>query len=360
MNKLFYILTLCTALSPLTSCKSNKPAEIVDDSEINEAFTKDLKTIVPTLKSVEKIFHLTGTVEANPSKVVHFNSLINGVVTQVFFTLGDPVKKGQILAEIKSIDFTSLQSEIKNTDSQLKWAEQNLRSKRSMYNDGIASHADLLEAESQVEILKQNKNKVQSILQLYGASSQKGVFQIKAPSSGTIIDNNIAAGMQLSSEGEALFVVADLSDVWIVADVHSTLIRDIQVGMPVDITTLSYTDQIFKGEINAISQVLDPESKVLKARISLDNSENKLKPGMYVDIDAKRISAKSGYAVPTEAVVFDSNQYFVVLKNKKGKFRVEKIQILYQNNQETYLVNALNDDEEVVVSSALLIYEKIK
>src|SRR5690606_14009530 len=106
-------------------------------------------------------------------------------------------------------------------------------------------------------ILESEKQKVEYNLNLYNASSTKNVFQIKAPSSGIITAKNINSGTAVSSEGESLFSISDLNTVWAMANIYSTDIGHISTGMEVEIKTISYPDEIFRGKIDGISQVLD-------------------------------------------------------------------------------------------------------
>lgn len=327
---------------------------------LDSIFKERIELVRPSFQNVEQTIHLTGTVEAMSDRVVSFVSLVSGVVTQTNFTLGDQVKKGQVLAELRSPELSTLTSEFKKLQSQIGVAETKLQSVQSMYNQGISSRKDLMEAQSEVDILRSELARTSEYLELYSASLTDGVFQIRAPATGIVTQKNITAGSQISPESGALFTISDLSKVWVLGNVYATNVSEIHEGMDVNITTLSYRDDQFKGKINAIPSVMDEEEKVLKARIELNNAELKLKPGMHVDIHAFKPLQQVALAVPTRAIVFDDNQHFVIVYKNDCELALQKVDILVDNNRVTYLKAGIDTTDAVVSKNQLLIFEQLK
>lgn len=317
----------------------------------------DIKTV--SKESVTDGFHLTGAVESNPDKVVRFTSLVDGIISKTYFSLGDEVKKGQVLAELRSSELSGLQSELRNVRAEARVAEKHLESVQSMFEDGIASQKDLLEAQIQLEIHQSEERKIKANLELYSGSEASGVFQIKAPTSGVITSKSISDGTQISGEDEPLFTISDLSDVWVMVNIYATNVQHIDTGMKVNIQTLSYPDTVFEGEINRISQVLDEDSKVLKARIVLDNSDLKLKPGMLVDVIALKERNIEAVSIPTESMVFDNNQNFVVVYKDDCDMEIRKVEILTANKGFTFLKDGLAENEKIITKNPLLVYEQL-
>src|SRR5690606_34002517 len=167
-----------------------------------------LDTVV--MRPVTETLALTGRVEYNPDNVINFTNLVGGVITNTYFSLGDYVKKGQLLAEVKSTELSSLVSQKRSHQSQILVAKRELESVQAMHKDKISSEKDLVEAQSNLEVLVAELENIDAQLSLYSASSERGVFQIKAPSSGTIVNKNITVGTQISAGGDPLFTISDL------------------------------------------------------------------------------------------------------------------------------------------------------
>ena len=327
---------------------------------LDETFKKSVVIEQPIKKKITENISLTGSVETNPDKVIHFVSLVGGIISKTYFTLGDTVKKGQVLAEIRSTELSALDAEFQSLNSQIKVAEVKLLSVESMFKDEISSQKELVEAQTDLDILKSERQKIKSNLNIFSASSERGVFLIKAPAAGIITDTAISKGTQISAEGEPLFTISDLSEVWVLVNVYATNIESIHAGIEVNISSLSYPDELFKGTIKTISQVLDNEAKVLKARVVLDNKDLKLKPGMLVDVVAEKEFDRDGLSISTEAMVFDQNQNFVVVYKTDCDMEIRKVELLNSNKKETFLVSGLEENEKIISKNQLLIYEQLK
>ncbi len=358
MKYYLYLLPLVTFLS----CQ--KEEKIVTDNKfcLNEDIKQKIVIEEAKKELVTESFSLTGSVTYNADNVIQFTSLINGVVTNTYFSLGDYVKKGQVLAEIKSTELNSLQSENKSLASQILVAKRQLESTKSMYEDGIASQKDLIQAESELNVLQSSLNNIQSNLALYSASSEKSVFQIKAPSNGFIVAKNMSSGMQISDGSDALFTISDLNEVWVLVNVYATDMQNIRENMEVKIKTLAYPNEIFDGKITALSQVFDAEERVLKARIVMKNSNLKLKPGMSVDIVLNKKSKFKDplIAIPTKAIIFDNNANYVVIYKDDCNLEIRQITTTAKNLTHTFLTEGISENEKIIAKNQLLIYENLK
>lgn len=347
----------------LFSCKEKEAVlEKSDKFCLNEDLKKKITIEEVRKEPISETFSLTGNVTYNADNVVQFTSLINGVVTNTYFSLGDYVKKGQVLAEIKSTELNGLQSENKSVESQLAVAQRQLSSVKSMFEDGIASQKDLVQAESEVKVLKSSLENIKSNLALYSASPEKSVFQIKAPSNGFIVAKNMSSGMQISSGSEPLFTISDLNEVWVMVNIYATDMQNIKENMEVKIKTLAYPDAIFSGKITALSQVFDAEERVLKAKIVMKNTDLKLKPGMSADIilQKQNVSTESMIAVPVKAVIFDDNQNFIIVYKDDCNLEIRQVNPVTKNNEVVYFDKGIQENEKIISKNQLLIYESLK
>lgn len=191
---------------------------------------------------------------------------------------------------------------------------------------------------------------------LFGPDKGNGVFSLKAPATGYIAAKKTAPGSTISPDNEPLFTIADLSTVWAIANVYAGNLQSVKEGMEVDFTTLSYPDETFRGKIDRLSPTFDPEDKVLKARIVMPNKEMKLKPEMPIVIRLKDKTSEKVISIPSEALIFDNNRYYTVIKEGNDQFSIREVQLQGHNEQTSYIISGLSEGEEVVVSGQLLIY----
>ncbi|WP_224997712.1 efflux RND transporter periplasmic adaptor subunit [Cesiribacter sp. SM1] len=361
-NKAFSLLLLIACLSTQACSKKEENKEVLQASGfcLSPELKQKISTQTAQLAGITESRRLSGKVEYNPDRVVNYVSLVGGVVTNTYFSLGDKVEKGQVLAEIRSAELSSLESERKRLTGQLGVAARNVESVQSMYEDDIASERSLLEARSEQSTLEAELNKVRDNLALYSASSERGVFQIKAPVEGFVVSKQISAGMQIAAEGDALFTISNLDEVWVTANIYAADLPYVQEGMEVQLQTTAYGNETFSGKIQGISQVFSEEERVLKARIVMENTSRKLKPGMFVNVVVKKQAAEEAVLVPQKAIIFNSNRNYVVIYQDDCNLRLQEVAVLSKDEDKVYLSAGLQPGSTIVTQNQLLVYEALK
>lgn len=345
----------------LVGCKSDTKADVDGNTKfcIDQKLKKELQTSKVELMPIEESITLTGEIETNSDNTVKYASMVDGLVTNTYFSLGDYVKKGQLLAEIQSTSLNEMQDDTQSLRAQLVVAKRKLEAVRSMYKDEIASQKDLIEAQSEVAIIESNIAKTGKNMQLYSAHKNK--LQVKAPASGYVIEKNISQGMSVSAGGDNLFVISNLDNVWVMANVYATNMRHVYANQTAVVSTLAYPGENFFGKVNSISQVFDENERVLKAKIVLDNKDKKLKPGMSADIMFPvQTSGKSALAIPVKALIFDNNQNYVVVYKADCDMEIRLVTEISANSNYTYVEGNLKPGESIITNNALLIYDALK
>lgn len=352
-------LSLC--LIAFAGCKTTTNEIITSDEPycVPKELKEGLNFEKVTKRPIEKSITLNGTIEYNKDKTIPYISLVDGIVTKTNFSLGDYVQKGQILVEISSTDLNELHEDFNSAQKELKVAKRELESVKQMYDDGIASQKELLEAESEVKVLESKVQLSKNNLKHYDSNSS-GTYYIKAPQSGYIVTKDITTGMSINAGDDPLFTIADLSDVWIMANVYATNMKNVTPNLEVQVSTLAYPDEYFAGKISKISQVFDSEERVLKAQITMVNQEMKLKPGMAADIVIQLDSNEGdALAVPNNALIFDNNQNYVVVFIDDCHQEVRKVTPIAKNNLYTYVSDNVKEGEVVITTNELLIYDQL-
>lgn len=349
---------LCTAIY-LCSCSGNK-TENAENNGINEAFLKNVKTVKVVSDNKKKELILTGKVEYDPDKIINYVPLMSGIIEKTYFSLGDKIQKGQPLLDIRSTELSTLQSEKVSLETEERVAERELRAAQSMFDDKMLSEMELLEAKGKLKQIQAAIEKIKSDMTVYGTDKGNGIFTVNAPMSGYIVSKKALSGNTVSPESDPVFSIADLTTIMVMANVYASNLQFVREGMDVEITTLSYPDEVFRGKINSLSQVFDPEEKVLKARITMNNNDLKLKPEMSVLVKIKDESQILSTAIPSDALIFDDNRYFVVVEDTDKECKIREVTLQGHHNKTTYIMSGLKEGETVVVKNQLLIYLGLK
>ncbi len=355
------IIAVFFLLFTLNSCGKKEEVHHQEETHVsvNPSYLPNIRTIRVTSSNQLEELILSGMVEADPDKEMSYVALTSGVIDKVYFTLGDPVKKGQVLLDIRSTDLNSLQPELVSLENEVKIAQRELATAQDLFQDQMISERELLEAQSKLNQAQAEMGRVQTDISVYGSAKPDGSFSIHAPISGYITRKNASSGSTASVEGEPLFTIVDLSSVWITVNVYASDLMFVREGLESEITTLSYPGETFAGKISKLSQVFDPEDKALKAKITLENKDLKLKPGMPVVVKLKNQNLYQFVSVPSEALIFDNDAYFVVVRKSPDEFEIREVTLQGHNHNVTYLRSGLSEGEEIVVKNQLLIYSHL-
>jgi len=362
MTKKVIISIVLTGIAVIIySCNSRKNAENIEEkSVINQAFLENVKTVKVVLSNQEQELILTGKVEYDPDKIINYVPLISGIVGKTYFSLGDKVQKGQPLLDIRSTELSALQSEKISLEAEEKVAERELKTAQSLFDDKMLSEQELLEAKGKLQQIRAELNRIKSDMNMYGTDKGNGIFTVHAPMSGYIVHKKASPGSMISPEGDEVFTIADLNTVWVTANVYASNLLFVREEMEVEMTTFSYPDKVFHGKINALSQVFDPEERVLKARIIMNNKNLELKPEMSMLVKLKDKTSQKLTAIPSDALIFDHNRYFAVVEETSGNFVIREVVLQGHSNKISYISSGLVEGENVVVSNQLLIYSQLK
>ncbi len=358
MKSIKYILFIIISIV-IASCGTKQQETKPTEETFAPEFLKNVELCTVATQNVEQQLKLTGKVDYDPDRIIRYISPASGIVVSTNFNLGDKVEKGQAMVVVRSAELSAMEAERKSLEAEIKILTRDLESIHSMYQDNLSSQKELLEAQGRLGQAEAELEKVKINLSLYGSSGRDGTFVIKAPISGFVVDKNIASGAQIAAESEPLFTVADISQVWIIANVYAGNLAFVKQGIPVDIRALAYPDKVFHGKIDAMSQVFDSEEHVLKARIVMPNTDLRFKPEMAVDLTLRDKHELQMVAVPTEALIFDGDRYFVV-KQAGNSFVVAEVKLYAQTGNTSYLETGLEAGDKVVVKDNLLMYSKLK
>ncbi|MGD0583846.1 MAG: efflux RND transporter periplasmic adaptor subunit [Bacteroidales bacterium] len=318
-----------------------------------------------TLRSeqVQSDLVLSGKIECIEDKVSRVYPFVSGHVSDVKVSLGDFVEKGKVLAVIESPDMVSYFDEYKSAQSELTIATKNLEVTTSMRNSGVTSEKDYLVAQNEYQKTLSQFNKMKEVLKINGSTlapmdSTGARYVIKAPISGFIVSKNITPGMDIRSDAnDFLFTISDLKEVWATANVYETDISKIQVNYPADVTTLSYPDKKFSGRIDRISNVLDPDTKVMSLKINIANNDFSLKPGMFAHITIHLPLTERMLVVKNNSIIYDESKSYLLRYRGKCDVSIQQVDIFKSFDNSCYIKSdSLKTGDVAIARDGLFIY----
>lgn len=175
-----------------------------------------------------------------------------------------------------------------------------------------------------------------------------------APRDGLVLERNAVEGMKAAA-GDILFRIADLSTVWVLADVPEHEIGTIKLGQPVTIRTRSLPGRIFEGRVDLIYPQVSKETRTTRVRIELPNPEGVLLPDMYAEAEISTGSTKPVLAVPDSAVIDTGTRQVVILDKGEGRFEPREVKVGPRGNGYVEVRHGIAAGDQVVVSANFLI-----
>jgi len=358
-NLTLFIVT--GALLSILSCKD----KIADTGEktpfcLTDTLAKNTRIDTVTVKPVNNAITLSGKIEANEDKWVKVFPVVGGVVDEMKVQLGDYVTKGQTLAVIRSGEIADFQGQLSNAQSNVKIAEKSLTAAREMFKSHLTTEKEVVTAETDLEKAKSDLNRMEQTNSIYGASGN-ALQTITAPVSGYVIEKNVTDKMHYRADAaQPFFIIANLEEVWVMADVFETDIAKIKVGNEAEVNVIAYKDKTFTGKVDRIFSILDPQSRVMKVRIKIPNKGNLLKPEMFAQINIMYNDNVSRLpAIPSQAVIFDKNRNFVMVYKDKCNIETREIEIFETAGNTTYIKSGLKEGEKIITKYQLLVFDAL-
>ncbi|MCS7018185.1 MAG: efflux RND transporter periplasmic adaptor subunit [Cytophagales bacterium] len=300
-----------------------------------------------------------GKIAADNNKLAQVYPIVSGVVKSIAVELGDYVQQGQVLASIESSEVAEFQKEMLNALSEVAIAEKNLAVARDLFAGKLNSEKDVAVAEKELEKAKAELTRITEIYKIYSLKNGS-IYNVTAPISGFIVNKKINQNEQIRPDiSEPLFSIAEINEVWALANITESDIAKVQVGYEADIRTLAFPDSVYRGKIDKIFNAIDPETKSMKVRVRIPNKNLMLKPEMNCTVSVRFSEKKKMICVPSAAVIFDKNKYWVMVFKDRYNIETRQVEPYRQLPDVTYLSAGLNAGEQVIVKNALLVYDAL-
>jgi cobalt-zinc-cadmium efflux system membrane fusion protein len=240
-------------------------------------------------QEIRRSLVLPAIVEADPSRLVKVLPPLAGRITQLKVQLGERVKEGQPLAILDSPDLGTAYADHERATVLVELARKNRDRARDLSKIGGAAVRELQQAETDYVTADVEHHRADARLKQIGVNPEttdpSKTLTITAPIAGSVIELDVGAGAFWNDPNASLLTVADLSSVWVTANVPEKDTALVAKGQPVEVVFAAYPNEAFKGEILFVSDVLDADTRRTKVRIAFPNPGIRLKPNMFANVN---------------------------------------------------------------------------
>lgn len=360
--------------------------EHVDEVKLSEAAIKQSGIRVERVakRSLTASFVASARVAFNAEAMAHVGSVVSGRVIDIKVRQGDAVKKGDVLLIVESPELGRSQSAFLQRRTEAEVAAAAVDPAKDAYerarklfdeSQGIAlgevqkrevdyraavgakatSQSQVEAAENELHLLGFTQDDVNKLAETKEIKPQ---FTIRAPIDGQIVEREVTLGELVGPDKERLLVIADTKDLWVLADVPEGRLAQVGVGSPAEIGVVSMQGDCIKGQVSLIGAEVDPTTRVARVRIVVENTNGKLKPGMFARVILSDANAADAViAIPQEAVqtVEGSPAVFVPVDGEPNTFARRAVVVGRAVNGYLPVVSGLEDGESFVVSGTFIL-----
>jgi cobalt-zinc-cadmium efflux system membrane fusion protein len=333
----------------------------------------DAKIDVKVVKEedVDDTILTSGRVTLDDLRAGHVFSPVTGRVVKINAQLGQRVKKGDALATIESPDIGSTVSDVHKAEADLIAAQHDYQRKKDLFEQKAGSAADLEAAEDTWRKAKaelERARQKQALLRVGAVDLVTQTYVLPSPIDGDVLMRNINPGIEVQGQysggaTQELFTVGELDRVWVLADIYEMDLSRVHIGTPAVVTVVAYKDRVFKGQVDWVSGMLDPNTRTAKVRCTFDNADRLLRPEMYSTVQIS-VDQKRALAIPRNALLRlgEYKVVFTEVGSDSGHVRFQRVPVDVdegESSQWLEVKHGLEVGQKVVVNGAILLSQKL-
>jgi len=311
------------------------------------------------LLKVESSF--PGKVSVDETRLAHVGPRIAGMAVEVYASLGDFIKKGQPVAVIDSPELGEAQSHYLKAKTNLQVAEKSYERAKIVVEGKVISTGEFQRregeylsatteakaAEDRLHLLGMTDDEVSAIGKGHTISSRVAIY---APVTGTVIERHLTLG-EVVEPAEPLFTIADLSNLWVIADIPENDISMVKKGQKVSVAVPSYPDAEFIGKVTYISDTVEPATRSVKVRAEVENLKGTLKPEMFATVKVGT-GKMDALAIPESAVQREGEKTIVFVAEDEITFQKRVVTLGPEVDGYHQVISGLEKGERIVTKGA--------
>lgn len=311
-----------------------------------------LETATVTPRSFSPAIRTTGEVRLNDERTQHVVSRVSGWIERLDAYPQDRVGGGATLAVVYSPGYLAVQSELLQARTRLERAEASGDAEATR-----TARAILDAARTRLRVIGAGEAAIGAVLE---RAEPTPYLAIRSPFAGTVVESQAVAGSAVEP-GDELFLISNLGTVWVMVDVYEDALRYVDVGDPVRIVVKAHPTEEFAGRITRVGDIVDPETRTVKARAEVANSLRRLKPGMFAEatIQTRGAPAAQGLAVPVAAVQRLDDEPVVFVVEGQGRYAARAVELGPEEAGWVRVDSGVESGERVVTDGSFLLKSEL-
>jgi cobalt-zinc-cadmium efflux system membrane fusion protein len=362
------LAALLCAAALVASCgpdNSQKASQTPSNVTLSDAQLKHIRIYTARVSQFHKTLDVNGIVDFDNDQATSVIAPMSGPVSRLLVQPGDHVSKGQLLATVDSPDYAGAVAAYRksvvaaNAARRLADMDKDLLAHKGVAqkeadqaeSDAVGAESDRYTALQTLISLNIDPHTVAEIKKGRAIAHLSG--EIRAPMAGTVVERLITPGQLLQAGSTAAFTIANLSRVWVMAQIFDTDIGSVNVGDSAQVTVDGKT---IAGHVENVSAEVDPNTRSVVARVAVENPGNLLKKQMYVHVRIQSRDASTGMLAPVSAILRDDeNLPFVYVRQRDGGFARRPVTLGGRVGDSYEIPAGLRSGDQIVVDGAIFV-----
>ncbi|WP_291987923.1 efflux RND transporter periplasmic adaptor subunit [Candidatus Accumulibacter sp. ACC007] len=301
--------------------------------------TLGVKTARAELRTLDSALRTVGRVEVDERKIHDVAPRFEGWIERLQVSAtGDPVSRGQALFSVYSPELVSAQKE-------LRIAETLERS---------AGDADPVAREGARRLAEAARERLRNWKVAGAAGSHNDLVTFSSPANGVVLEKKAVEGMRFMA-GTVIYRIADLSTVWVIADVYEQDLAQVKLGAVAQVIIDAFPGHLFEAKITYLYPTLNAATRTTPVRLELNNHDNMLRPGMFAHVEIATAGSAARLTVPTSAVIDTGERQVVLVVLGEGKYKPQPVKIGLRGRDAVEILEGIQAGDEVVTAANFLI-----
>ncbi|HZF18585.1 MAG TPA: efflux RND transporter periplasmic adaptor subunit [Burkholderiales bacterium] len=326
-------------------------------TQVSSFATEAVKASSPLL------LRLTGRLVWDENRTVRLFPPFAGRVLQILVKTGEHVSRGQTLAKLASPDFGQAQADARRAESDFALAEKNLNRQRELNAAGVSSRKDLAAAEADYARADSERTRAMGKIKLYSAAGSDSVdqtFSLASPIDGVIVERNINPGQELRTDLQlsntpAMFVITDPTRLWVQLDAAENQLAALKSARQVRLRTAAWPDETFTAGLDNVSDFIDPATRTVRVRGTVENRERKLKGEMFVTAELQE-APTADLQISERALLLSGGSYFVFVEEKPGRYSRQDVKVDAVRDGVVSVSSGVKLGQKVVIEGNLFLH----
>jgi len=369
-----WLLARTNGVESVKAAPTNTASDVNLDEQyvvLTDKQAENFKVIPAEQRSFKTLKNAVGSIDFNQNMLVQAFTPYPGRIVDTFFNVGDEVKKGDTLFTIDSPDLLQAESGLLASAGVLELQTRTLARVKQLLRTGGGAQKDVDQATSDQQTAEGNFKAGRDAVRLFGKTDAEidrivadrkvdSILVVPSTISGRIIARNAAPGLYVQpGNAPAPYSLADISTMWMVANVIETDAPSYRIGQPVEVRVPAYPNEVFRGRVTTLGLNIDPNSHRQLVRSVIDDPQHKLRAGMLASFTIETEPPKTSVSVPIDAIVREGDGTMTVWVTTDGRrFNRRSVKIGMEQNGWRQIVDGVAAGEKIASTGAIFLSNK--